>query len=117
MIAIVIFLPFILWILFTFYLFDRVVKFEFGNYRKYWIADGKPIGFFWVPEEARGEFLRLPKISSSIKRTRFASRWIYTTPSWARGDAQAKRILLQYKLTAIFPLVAFLVWIIFVFIK
>jgi hypothetical protein len=117
MIAVVIFLPFILFTLLTFYLFDRVVKFEYRNYRKYWIADGKPIGFFWVPEEARGEFLGLPKISSSFKRSRLSFRWIYTTPKWARGDAQAKKYLLQYKLTAVLPIAVPLVWIIFAFFK
>lgn len=117
MIAIALFLPFILFTLLTFYLFDRVVKFEYSNYRKYWIADGKPIGFFWVPEEARGEFLRLPKISSSFVRSRFAGYWIYTTPEWTKGDARATKVLLQYKLTAVLPIAALLVWIIFVFFK
>jgi hypothetical protein len=104
-------------VLFSFYLFDRVVKFEYRNYRKYWIDDGKPIGFFWVPEEARGKFLRMPNIRSGFARSRFASYWIYITPEWTKGDAQATKVLLQYKLSAVLPMVTLLVWLIFVFTK
>ncbi len=110
-------LPFILYILFIFYLFDRVVKFEYGNYRKNWISDGKPIGFFWVPEEGRGKFLGLPKIGSGFARGRCTRSWIYTTPEWAKGDARAAKLLLQYKLAAILPVLLIFIWFVFALFK
>ncbi len=117
MIAMTILLLFFLYILSTFYLFDGVVKFEYRNYRKNWIADGKPIGFFWVPKEARGKFLELPKIRSSFARSRCSGSWIYATPEWAKGDAQAGKLLLRYRLTAILPTLIIFFWIVFLFFK
>lgn len=113
MTAIALFLPFILYTLFIFYLFDRIVKFEYENYKKRWIADGKPIGFFWVPEEARSEFLRLPKITGSFARSRCCFRWNFITPEWVKGDRQAAKILRLYRISCALIYLVPLAWIIY----
>jgi len=62
-----------------FYLFDRLLRYQYENYRDEWINDGKADGFFWHAEgstyaegiEARGCFLK------ALCRE---------TPSWVASD-------------------------------
>lgn len=114
MIVVIIFLPLLLTTLLTFYFFDRVVRYEYHNYNEYWVADGKPIGFFWVPKESESNLLGFPKISSSKARSRYSKSWIFTTPEWTKRDVKARKLLFQYKTSAIFAFLYSLFWIIFV---
>ena len=117
MITIFIFMSFFIFTLFTFYLFDRVIKWEYINYKKCWIADGKPIGFFWVPKESKTKFLGIPKLTSSNARSRYALYWIFTTPEWTKGDSQATRLLFEFRLFALITVLCSLFWIGFVLFK
>lgn len=77
----------------AFLIFDRLVRLEYESYRRHWLADGQPHGFFWVPPVVK----RLGGWTVSL-RSDFASKrcsyvWLFSTPDWVRKDEKAKRLL------------------------
>lgn len=110
LITILIFLPFYPLCLFTFYLFDKAVKFQFSQYKEHWEADSGPLGFFWVPEESENKFSGYSHTLSSIVRERQASKWIFITPNWAKSDREASRLIWHYRICAVLSFSAFIAW-------
>lgn len=77
--------PLILFVLFaaffgcalrTFFLFDQILRKEHGDYRQSWEQDGKPIGFFWIPEGGK-------ILEGSFARSGLFFKWAFSLPHWA----------------------------------
>lgn len=73
-----------------FVIFDVMLYLEHEGHIDEWIKDGRPGGFFWRPE---GSFFW----SGSFSRTRLASAWLFSTPTWMAADPRAKRLLFWYR--------------------
>jgi hypothetical protein len=65
---------------------DSLIRREYDLHRSDWEQDGRPIGSFFLPSEARPF------------RSRFAFHfctlvWLFSTPQWIRSDATAAAFL------------------------
>jgi hypothetical protein len=78
--------PFGIW---QFLVFDRLIRYEYENFREAWEHDGSPHGFFWHPPR--------PGCSTSIMRymarDTLAVMWLVVTPSWMEKDEKARSLL------------------------
>jgi hypothetical protein len=77
----------------AFMVFDKLVRLEYLFYRKNWLADGKPHGFFWVPNEAKSAGGSMASFGSSFAFQRCAFKWLFWTPEWMRRDDRALRLV------------------------
>lgn len=82
----------------TFVVFDKLVRLEYSSYRKSWEADGKPHGFFWMPDESKTTGGWSGGFGSSLARTRCAFGWLLSTPEWMRGDERGWRLVLWWRI-------------------
>jgi len=73
--------------------FDRLVWREYVSHKAYWEADGKPLGFFWVPPESRLANGWVVRLDSLVASRRNSLVWLFSTPEWAQGDRRALRLL------------------------
>src|SRR5205809_4901391 len=64
-------------LLYSFLLFDRLVRQEYSDYRSQWEQDGRPRGFFWRPQEVHAF-----DITSVFARSRVMYVWLFSTPEW-----------------------------------
>lgn len=64
----------------AFVMFDCVVRIEYAEYRARWLADGRPHGFFWVPDEAKGTLHAFAKSTWAFNVC--YGRWLISTPDW-----------------------------------
>ena len=89
----------------SFFVFDQLVMAEYFNHRHQWELDGKPTGYFWVPEGATLFGGRLVRFSSGLA-SRYRWRvWLWSTPGWMKGDRHALRLLHWWRALYIGPLV------------
>ena len=65
-------------LIYSFLMFDRVVKTEYESNREAWELDGKPYGYLWKAPECT--YFR-----SSWARNRLSFAWLFTTPKWTLG--------------------------------
>lgn len=61
-------------------MFDRIIQREHDVYNKYWIMDGKPVGFFWYSNETVRPF------DSYNIRWRLSMQFFLKTPVWVSMD-------------------------------
>ena len=73
-------IPLIAVLLYSFVLFDRLVRFEYEQHRASWDADGRPHGFFWRPQEASHFGSALACACASIY-------WLFRSPPWVSESA------------------------------
>jgi hypothetical protein len=83
--------------------FDKLVKIEYTKYRKDWIKDGKPRGFFWWPPERT-------LFSSSLALQALSLKWLFKTPQWMNSDAVAIQRLKRLRLSVLTFYVGIIVW-------
>lgn len=81
--------------------FDQLVKLEYRSYRKNWEADGQPHGFFWVPAEAKRLGGLAVSLRSSISSNLCSYTWLFSTPSWVKGDEEATHLLYRLRILTI----------------
>src|SRR3989442_199246 len=81
----------------AFLMFDRLVRIEYEDFRGSWEADGKPHGFFWVPNEIRRFHGLLISSGSGIARQRCALSWLVLTPKWVRENRTARRAIFVWR--------------------
>ncbi len=74
-----------------FTLFDKVLKFQYSNYRSEWEKAGKPMGFLWIPAEAS-------LFGGSIQRSVRVLVWTFGDDDWMRKEPAILRILLYMRL-------------------
>lgn len=65
--------------------FDRLVRYEYENFREAWEQNGCPLGFFWKPPNSR--FFTSPM--RYMARDRCAVMWLFVTPNWMQQDTRA----------------------------
>ncbi|HRH41458.1 MAG TPA: hypothetical protein PKY82_07400 [Pyrinomonadaceae bacterium] len=66
-----------------FYLFDRLLKFEYKNFKDQWLKDGSPNGYFWTSPNSTFW-------NSTFRRTDFiCEKWIFDKPKWIFESAKA----------------------------
>ena len=94
-----------------FILFDEILKFQHKNYYSDWLADGKPHGFFFKPEETK-TFFGMPGFGSwfAMQRRCFALTW--KTPNWADKEPRIIKLISWYR---ILNVIAFAVWLLFAY--
>ena len=74
-----------------FLLFDKVLKFQYRNYRSEWEKAGKPIGFFWIPSESI-------LFGGSIQRSVRVLSWTFGDEYWMPKEPAILRTLLYMRL-------------------
>jgi hypothetical protein len=72
-------------LLLCFYYYDRILKTEYSNYHDQWLADGSPLGMFWVPKGSK-------LFSGSFSRGALMFQLLFKNPQWAKND----KTVLQY---------------------
>jgi hypothetical protein len=78
-------------LLYSFLMFDRLVKAEYAMNRIDWEADGKPRGFFWNAPECT--FFR-----SNLARNRLSFHWLFSTPLWAMASPECQTWLRRLRI-------------------
>lgn len=86
----------------VFVAFDRIVQLEYDEHRSAWETDGRPVGFFFRPEEST--WLR-----SVLALDVLSLAWLFVTPEWAKGSDMALSLFRRLRLAAIAWLLSFLV--------
>ncbi|HEY0428448.1 MAG TPA: hypothetical protein VGC76_11760 [Pyrinomonadaceae bacterium] len=71
-----------------FYLFcvDRLIRFEYKNYKDEWIKDGKPYGYYWTSREST--FWQ-----GCSSREACSKKWLEEKPDWIQQDPKAIDLL------------------------
>jgi hypothetical protein len=72
--------------------FTSLVKLEYVMHRAEWEADGRPGGFFWMPDAGSRTAMR-----SGLTRSVLSLKWLFATPPWVRADARAGRLLRRFR--------------------
>jgi hypothetical protein len=87
---------------------DRLIRREYHLHRDAWEQDGRPIGPFFAPEEAKPFTSRLAFHFAALG-------WLLSTPQWIRDDVDSARLLRRFRWTmfvlciAVF-LLFYLIW-------
>jgi hypothetical protein len=80
------FLPLLIWQLLT---VDRLIRYEYENFREGWEHDGCPCGYFWHPPQS-GCFTSPMRY---MARDTLAVMWLVVTPTWMEQDEKARSLL------------------------
>jgi hypothetical protein len=84
-----------------FVIYDIIIRREYREHRAEWEKDGKPIGFFWSPEE--GSFF-----TGSFARNRTAFWWMILPPAWAKSDRGVRRLFIGLRIATVASLLLIL---------
>ncbi len=82
----------------AFFLFDKILKFQYENYRSEWEKDGKASGFFWNAPESK-------IFSGSLARSISILSWTFGNNLWMKNEPQIVRTALLMRLST------FLFWV------
>jgi len=84
-------------------LFDRIVRREYSHHREIWEADGKPCGYFWLPDDAPLRF--------NPAGGRLGCKWLFQRPPlWTRNDDVAAGLLRSYRIVGRSAIVGFVLF-------
>lgn len=83
-------------LIYCFWLFDQLVRWEYEHHREQWERDGKPKGVCW-----RGE--GRPVWEGDFAKNRLVFIWAFSTPAWAKESPCCRRWLRHFR-------IGFLVW-------
>jgi hypothetical protein len=89
---------------------DHVLIVQYVRHQDTWVADGKPLGFFFQPKESVSPFFeRFRNARASRKRM-----WslLFRTPDWSSSEPLVRKLLVLYRVLW-FSSIA--LWIVFVF--
>jgi hypothetical protein len=81
------------------FFFDRLVKFEYENYKGYWEKDNKPLGYFWLPDPLDAPTLYFLNVKSFRATQKCLFIWIFVTPTWVPNDSVARFYLWGYRVS------------------
>jgi len=65
-----------------FFCVDRLIRFQYKNYREQWIRDGRPYGYFWTSKESSFWL-------GCFSREACVKKWLEEKPDWIQEDAKA----------------------------
>jgi hypothetical protein len=71
---------------------DKIIRIEYQFYRRQWLNDDSPRGWWFVPAEARGKFYAY---RMTLEKLSFA--WFFKTPVWMRGDERLIRLVFWHR--------------------
>ena len=77
----------------SFVVFDMLVRREYFAHRRNWVSDGRPIGFFWVPNETTIANGLVVNPGSSLARRKAVYGWLFSSPDWVAADRTGRRLL------------------------
>jgi hypothetical protein len=80
-------------LIYSFALFDRLIRAEYTDNHAVWEKDGRPRGLFWRPAEC-GRF----DILSGLARLRLHCVWLFSTPVWISQSPILHRCLRRARL-------------------
>jgi hypothetical protein len=80
--------------LYSFLIFDRILKIEHSEFPSDWERDGRPTGFFWKPPD--GRFLE-----GSAARSSLAFEWVFSPPPWSKRDSRTEKLFKKLR-TSVF---------------
>jgi hypothetical protein len=92
------------WIVFAFICFDRLLRHQITHYPENWAGDGQPSGFFYFPRRAS-------YASAYWARNRCLKKWVSQTPSWAQEDEKAFNLLRRLRNALLTYLIGFLIFV------
>ena len=78
-------------LLYSFAMFDRLVRAEYKQDRQAWEADGRPRGFFWRAPECTWF-----RSAWAINRLSFV--WLFKTPPWAASSVTCRALLRRWRI-------------------
>lgn len=78
---------------FSFFIFDKLIKYEFEKYPSQWQVDGEP-GFLKKPKEMRQNWYIDPQ-------RQLMQRWLFKTPYWITKDKHANFLLCIYRILVV----------------
>ena len=84
------FIAFILSLIKSFCLFDHILKYQFRVYHGAWVTDGKPAGYFWIPETK-------PTINDCRIRNMLYAKYLLRTPEWIRTNDE-RAMIVRYRI-------------------
>lgn len=84
------FIAFILSLIKSFCLFDHILKYQFRVHHEAWVADGKPAGYFWIPETK-------PTINDCRIRNVLYAKYLLKTPVWIRTNNE-RTMITRYRI-------------------
>jgi hypothetical protein len=93
-------------VLYSFAMFDRLVRAQYELYREAWLADGRPRGFFWRAPECTW-------VRSAWSRNRLTFVWLFKTPVWATEPGRCRQYLSRLRLSVLVwnvTIVAMAIW-------
>lgn len=76
--------------------FDELVETLWAHHPELWVAQGRPIGTFWRPEDPDVKL-----ISSLAARRRLRSGLMRTSPAWLPDDSPVHLKIATYRVTTV----------------
>ena len=102
-VSVIAFIIFAVSLVWTFVIFDQLVKHLYLEHREIWNSIGKPSGFFWNPDGGfytKGEWSRM-KIS-------FFLPFLFNKPDWTQTDQTSQELFNKLRPIGIFGILAWL---------
>jgi hypothetical protein len=90
--------------IYSFVLFDRLVRAEYEHHRKAWLDDGEPVGMIWSPADWQHG-------GSWLARSRVMIVWLFKTPPWV-SESEHRDLLRRYRIYSCVAEAMFLVLIV-----
>jgi hypothetical protein len=80
-------------LVYSFVLFDRLIRVEYECHHEAWIADGRPSGFFYFP---------LASSFNGANRGKWLSlKWLFSAPLWIRRSRVYNFWLVQMRISTL----------------
>ena len=78
-------------ILTSLWMFDRILKFQYQNYREIWEEQGKSVGYFWFSPDEKS-------LSSFVSRIARSYSWTFFNDEWMANEPKILRMIKFYRL-------------------
>ena len=89
-------------VVYSMWLFDCLVKWEYEHHRERWEQDGKPDGFFWRAKECS-------RWSSDLAKKRVQLSWLFEAPEWIMQRQECRSWLTQMRIIFVVACLAVLI--------
>ncbi len=91
--------------LYSFAMFDRLLRWQHDHDPTAWEASGSPNGFFWRPSKASS------LLGGSSARARLFYHWLVAAPDWVCSTPDCSRALLRYRVATGISIVVVLLYV------
>ena len=90
-------------LLYSFVMFDRLVRLEHERHRAHWEADGRPCGSLWHPAEAN-------RLGSALACARLSFIWLFRAPRWVSESPDLVAIWRRHRMAILGWNVGLVIW-------